>query len=157
LRPAAVQVNDGDSESKITVAAEGERELAPKHEDQYNFYVETGEKLYQENNISEAEKAFGKALSIRPNAPRALVGIGYTELDKGHDHEALLKFQKAAPQEWPEAYFGLGDAYRKLERDREAIEAYQSYLKKGTNDELLSIAQRYIQKLRRKETQKKGI
>ena len=56
-------------------------------------------------------------------------------------------FRPAARAGNPEALIGLGDAYRRLKRTRDALDAYRQYLKQYPRGENSSIAQRQVELL----------
>ncbi len=58
-----------------------------------------GFSLLQQGKMTDAERAFQKALSIHPDDPEALGGIGLLRLRQGNDDEALSWFQRAARME----------------------------------------------------------
>jgi predicted Zn finger-like uncharacterized protein len=158
LMPATVnkQTESGLS-TRVAPFPAPEQNPPASYEDRYIIYVEKGELSLDLGEIEKAEKAFREALNIRPDAPRALVGIGYTELEKGNNAEAIAQFLKAAPQGYSEAYIGLGDAYVALKRTEEAIDAYQNYVSLEPNGRLLPIARLNIARLQKSATVKKRI
>lgn len=131
--------------------------VTPPLEDGYDHSVKKGDLLYWLENYQGAEKAYREALSIRPDAPQALVGMGYVQLETGHVAEAIAYFQKAAPQGEAQAYVGLGDAYLRLHQNEDALLAYENYVKADPDGGLLSIAREYIEKLQKQIPAKQGI
>jgi tetratricopeptide (TPR) repeat protein len=90
---------------------------------------------------------FEQALFIRPNSSAAHTGLGYVALEKGRPQLAAEHFLAATRAGNDEAWIGLGDAYRRLGRPRDALRAYQSYLTRSPNGRQISIAQAQIDRL----------
>ena len=120
---------------------------APRGRD-YSWYIRRGEELLERGDTRGADSHFQAALEVRPNAPEALTGLGFVALERGDANGAAHRFRPAARAGYGDAYIGLGDAYRRLGRDREALEAYQSYLERRPNGPRASIARRQVDELR---------
>jgi predicted Zn finger-like uncharacterized protein len=114
----------------------------------FTVYVELGEKALESGNVERAKKMFDSALEIRPDAPRIETGLGFVDLEKGRVSSAIRHFRNAARRRYPEAYIGLGEAYRQIGRNKEALSAYENYARLRPQGSAISIAKRQIDQLR---------
>jgi len=82
-------------------------------------------------NLEEAETMIRRALESEPNNASYLDSLGWVEFRKGQFDQALndlLRAAKAAEREDPVVFEHIGDTYLKLNRAREALEAWQKAL-----------------------------
>jgi tetratricopeptide (TPR) repeat protein len=82
-------------------------------------------------NLEEAETMIRRALQSEPNNPSYLDSLGWVEFRKGQLDRALddlLRAAKTAQREDPVVFEHIGDTYLKLNRTREALEAWQKAL-----------------------------
>jgi tetratricopeptide (TPR) repeat protein len=82
-------------------------------------------------NLDEAETMIRRALESEPNNASYLDSLGWVEFRKGQFGQALndlLRAAKAAEREDPIVFEHIGDTYLKLNRTREALEAWQKAL-----------------------------
>jgi tetratricopeptide (TPR) repeat protein len=82
-------------------------------------------------NLDEAEVLIKRALESDPNNASYLDSLGWVEFRKGKFDQAvgdLLRAAKAADREDPVIFEHIGDAYLKLNRAPEALEAWQKAL-----------------------------
>lgn len=82
-------------------------------------------------NLDEAEAMIRRALQSEPNNASYLDSLGWVEFRKGQFDRALddlLRAAKTAGREDPVVFEHIGDAYLKLNRTREALEAWQKAL-----------------------------
>src|SRR5437773_4810988 len=82
-------------------------------------------------NLEEAETMIRRALQSEPNNASYLDSIGWVEFRKGQFDRALedlLRAAKTAEREDPVVFEHIGDTYLKLNRTREALEAWQKAL-----------------------------
>ena len=82
-------------------------------------------------NLDEAETMIRRALQSEPNNASYLDSLGWVEFRKGQFDRALddlLRAVKAAEREDPVLFEHIGDTYLKLNRGREAVEAWQKAL-----------------------------
>ena len=91
--------------------------------------VKRGEAALEQGAVPAAARLFERALVLDPGMPRARTGLGYVALERGQPRQAVNHFRPAARAGNPEALIGLGDAYRRLNRVRDALAAYRQYLK----------------------------
>ena len=110
-------------------------------------YVSRGQLLLEQGEVSAAKRMFEQALFIRPSSAQAHTGLGYVALEKGRPQLAVEHFLPAAHAGNLEALIGLGDAYRRLNRPRDALKAYQSYLNREPSGPRSSIARSQVERL----------
>ncbi|HEY4639597.1 MAG TPA: tetratricopeptide repeat protein [Candidatus Udaeobacter sp.] len=82
-------------------------------------------------NLDEAETMIRRALQSEPNNASYLDSLGWVEFRKGQFDRALdnlLQAAKTAQREDPVVFEHIGDTYLKLNRIREALEAWQKAL-----------------------------
>ena len=82
-------------------------------------------------NLDEAETMIRRALQSEPNNASYLDSLGWVQFRKGQFDRALnnlLQAAKTAPREDPVVFEHIGDTYLKLNRSREALEAWQKAL-----------------------------
>jgi len=88
--------------------------------------------LFRSNmNLAEAETVIRRALESEPNNASYLDSLGWVEFRRGQFDQALndlLRAAKAAEREDPVVFEHIGDTYLKLNRAREALEAWQKAL-----------------------------
>jgi predicted Zn finger-like uncharacterized protein len=113
--------------------------------------VRRGERALEDGSVRAAAELFEQALALSPRSPAALTGLGYVALERGHTQVALKRFAPAARAGHSEALIGLGDTYRRIGRTAQALEAYQTYVKRFPRGSRRSIAQRQIELLREQE------
>ncbi|MFW6049987.1 MAG: tetratricopeptide repeat protein [Myxococcota bacterium] len=142
--------DEGESEDE---AAGGGKETSeaggvPAGRD-YQWYVERGDALLEQGSVGQARRYFDAALGRRPGGPEALTGLGFVALDSGNAAEAARRFQPAARSGYADAFIGLGDAYRRLGRRKEALDVYRDYLAEHPSGAHASIARNHVQQLER--------
>jgi len=82
-------------------------------------------------NLDEAETMIRRALQSEPNNTSYLDSLGWVQFRKGQFDRALdnlLRASKTAEREDPVVFEHIGDNYLKLNRTREALEAWQKAL-----------------------------
>jgi tetratricopeptide (TPR) repeat protein len=82
-------------------------------------------------NLEEAETMIRRALQSEPNNASYLDSLGWVEFRKGQFDRALnnlLQAAKTVQREDPVVFEHIGDTYLKLNRTREALEAWQKAL-----------------------------
>ena len=110
-------------------------------------YISRGQTLLEAGQVAGAKRLFEQALFIRPNSTQAHAGLGYVALEKGRPQLAVEHFLAATRAGNDEALIGLGDAYRRLQRPRDALRAYQNYLNRNPNGKQVSIARAQVERL----------
>ena len=125
-----------------------------KDKDEGNFdnlshegYIARGQKLLESGQVTNAKRMFEQALFIRPSSAEAHQGLGYVALEKGRTRLAVEHFQEAKKDGSSEAFIGLGEAYRRMNRPREALRAYQSYLADHPRGPQVGIAKAQVERL----------
>lgn len=117
---------------------------------------EEGEKQLEQGAVPAAASHFREAMSIVPDYPRAEVGLGYVALERGAIRVALRHFRHAASRNQPEAFIGLGESYRALDRPSAAMRAYRTYLRRFPNMRGASIARQQLEHLQAEQEAAQG-
>ncbi len=89
-----------------------------------------GRQAYREMKYEDAEKAFAKAVALKPNDPILLNNLGfvYYQLGRYGDSVAWLEKTLAADPNRKEAHGNIAYAYLKLGRNAEARKHFDRYL-----------------------------
>jgi tetratricopeptide (TPR) repeat protein len=140
------------SASRDAAVAQGDKPAVDEPPVQYDNlshegYITRGQTLLEAGQVSAAKRMFEQALFIRPNSSQAHTGLGYVALEKGRPQLAAEHFVAAARAGNDDALIGLGDAYRRLQRPRDALRAYQNYLTHNPNGRQVSIARAQVERL----------
>lgn len=114
----------------------------------YDDLIRRGESLLERGSVRVAKEAFQRALALRPGSPPALTGLGYIALERGDTAGAIRHFTPASVAGFGDALIGLGDTYRRLGRNEDALSAYERYLNRFPNGPRASIAGRQAERLR---------
>lgn len=138
----AVETSDAsDAEGKPT-------RPTPELPTGYDELIRRGESLLERGSVRVAKEAFERALALRPGSPPALTGLGYIALERGDTSGAIRLFTPASVAGFGDALIGLGDTYRRLGRNEDALRAYERYLNRFPNGPRASIAGRQAERLR---------
>jgi predicted Zn finger-like uncharacterized protein len=113
----------------------------------YDELITRGQRMLETGNVALAKRMFEQALFTRPSSGAAHTGLGYVALEKGRPQLAVEHFLPAARAGNLDALIGLGDAYRRIERPRDALKAYQKYLTRDPNGKHASIARSQVERL----------
>ncbi|MFM7101643.1 MAG: tetratricopeptide repeat protein, partial [Verrucomicrobiota bacterium] len=110
-------------------AAEGEKELRAAlavREEFAEAWAKLGESLGQQQRFSEADRAFARAVEVRPDLTDARVNRSLTRLAAGHTNDALAGLKAAARGDSNSvpAHQQLGRLLGLLRQDGPAAEAY---------------------------------
>jgi tetratricopeptide (TPR) repeat protein len=111
--------------------------------------VADGDRALENGNTAKAQKMFEEALKIEPDGVAAVTGSGYLMLDKQRPLAAIGMFKRAlanAPA-FPQALFGLGEAYRSHGDASQAIDAYKNYLSVAPAGQDAPAARRQLREL----------
>ncbi len=110
-----------------------------------NGQLELGLTLNREGRFPEAEAALRRAIAI-DETPIVLVNLGALYFSQSRFAEAAELFERSLQAGPPTAteYCNLGDAYERLGRKRESMEAYQKALGLAEADVTLNPRQAYL-------------
>jgi predicted Zn finger-like uncharacterized protein len=144
--PPAPEAPDGGLASN---AKNADKDSEPSGYDNlsHEAYIARGQKLLEAGQVTNAKRMFEQALFIRPNSTEAHAGLGFVALEKGRPKLAVEHFNEAKRGGNAEALIGLGDAYRRLSRNRDALRAYQTYVNEHPKGPQISIARAQIERL----------
>jgi predicted Zn finger-like uncharacterized protein len=115
----------------------------------YEQLVAEADRALEHGNTAKAQKAIDEALRLQPSGVAAVTSNGYLLLDKQKPLAAVGEFKRAlnlAPN-FPNALFGLGEAYRSAGNSAQAIDAYKRYLAAAPTGPDAPAAQRQIRDL----------
>ncbi len=113
----------------------------------YEAYIARGKAMLERGEVTTAQRLFEQALFVHPMSASAHTGLGYVALEKGRPALAIEHFLPATRAGNSEAFIGLGDAYRRMGKLREALRAYQSYLSHEPSGAQANIARTQIDRL----------
>jgi hypothetical protein len=133
----------GRARGALAAQGQGQGEDLP-----YDRLVAQADRLLENGSNERALRLYERALSVRPDAPEALTGIGYVHLDRNRTGAAIEFFTKAsAASPFAPALFGLGQAYRAAGDPGRARQTYQRYLALYPTGSDASAAERNLQAL----------
>ena len=133
----------GRPRGALAAQGQGQTENLP-----YDRLVAQADRLLENGANERALRLYERALSVRPDAPEALTGIGYVHLDRNRTGAAIEFFTKAsAASPFAPALFGLGQAYRAAGDPGRARQTYQRYLALYPTGSDASAAERNLQAL----------
>jgi len=115
----------------------------------YEQLVAEADRALENGNTSKAEKAVAEALRLQPSGVAAVTSSGFVMLDKQKPLGAIGQFKRAlnlAPN-YPQALFGLGEAYRSAGDTAQALDAYKKYLAAAPGSPDAPAARRQIRDL----------
>jgi predicted Zn finger-like uncharacterized protein len=143
-----------DSSDNASVGSARNDKDKDRDKDEGNFdnlsheaYIARGQKLLESGQVTLAKRMFEQALFIRPNSAEAHAGLGFVALEKGRTKLAVEHFQEAKKDGDAEALIGLGEAYRRMNRPREALRAYSSYVADHPRGPQIGIAKAQVERL----------
>lgn len=121
--------------------------------------VREGNKLYDKNKFTDAEKNYLNALGKQPNSYRGAFNLGDTYYKQGKYKEAseqfeILSTRKAGDDTLSKVYHNLGNSYLKQKEFEKSVNAYKNALKKNMNDEETRYNLAYAQKMLKQQQQK---
>jgi predicted Zn finger-like uncharacterized protein len=96
----------------------------------YEQLVAEANRALENGNTAKAQKFVDEALKLQPSGVSAVTASAYLLLDRRKPLAAVGEFKRAlnnAPN-FPQALFGLGEAYRSAGDTSQAIDAYKKYL-----------------------------
>ena len=122
---------------------------APVRGRSYEQLVAEADRALEHGNTAKAQKAIDEALRLQPNGVAVVTSNGYLLLDKQKPLAAVGEFKRAlnlAPN-FPQALFGLGEAYRASGNSAQAIDAYKRYVAAAPGGADAPAANRQIREL----------
>jgi predicted Zn finger-like uncharacterized protein len=140
--------------SRQSARAGGSSADAPVRGRSYEQLVAEADRALEHGNTAKAQKAIDEALRLQPSGVAAVTSNAYLLLDRQKPLAAVGEFKRAlnlAPN-FPNALFGLGEAYRSAGNGAQAIEAYKRYLAAAPTGADAPAAQRQIRELESQPT-----
>jgi predicted Zn finger-like uncharacterized protein len=125
-------------------AADGEEQ-----EGDYDTLVRRGDRYSENGRVSEAMRAYKKALDKQPGGVEALTGLAYCYLDRGRTGKAVSTFRKALSysSSYGEALIGMAEVYKRRSSWKKALEYYKKYVQHHPGGRKRGLAQRNIREL----------
>ena len=96
----------------------------------YERLVGEADRLMENGQPARAQRLLDEALAMQPNGVAALSGVGYLYLDRQRPLAAISTFKRALgfSPEFPQAIFGLAEAYRAQGQIGLAAENYRKFI-----------------------------
>jgi len=96
----------------------------------YERLVAEADRLMENGQPARAQKLLDEALAMQPNGVAALSGVGYLQLDRERPLAAMATFKRALglSPEFPQALFGLAEAYRAQGQIGLAADNYRKFI-----------------------------
>ena len=101
------------------------------------FVYEYGVTLKEAGQIEEAKAVLKNSIELEPDSAVAHHALGATELASGNAGRAVGSLEEAVAREPTNGdfYFSLAQAYEKLDRIEESLDAYDAYLENARPDD----------------------
>jgi predicted Zn finger-like uncharacterized protein len=115
----------------------------------YEQLVAEANRALENGNTAKAQKAVDEALRLQPSGVAAVTASAYVLLDKRKPLAAVGEFKRALNNSpnFPQALFGVGEAYRSAGDTAQAIDAYKKYLAAAPAGEDAPAARRQLREL----------
>jgi predicted Zn finger-like uncharacterized protein len=115
----------------------------------YEQLVSEANRALENGNTAKAQKYVDEALRQQPSGVAAVTASAYLLLDKRKPLAAVGEFKRALNNSpnFPQALFGLGEAYRAAGDTAQAIDAYKKYLAASPGGEDAPAARRQVRDL----------
>jgi tetratricopeptide (TPR) repeat protein len=115
----------------------------------YEQLVAEANRALENGNTAKAQKFVDEALRLQPSGVSAVTASAYLLLDKRKPLAAVGEFKRALNNSpnFPQALFGLGEAYRAAGDTAQAIDAYKKYLAASPAGEDAPAARRQVRDL----------
>jgi hypothetical protein len=115
----------------------------------YEQLVAEANRALENGNTAKAQKFVDEALRLQPSGVAAVTASAYVLLDKRKPLAAVGEFKRALNNSpnFPQALFGVGEAYRSAGDTAQAIDAYKKYLAAAPGGEDAPAARRQLREL----------
>jgi predicted Zn finger-like uncharacterized protein len=115
----------------------------------YESLVAEADRALENGNTTKAQKFIDEALKMQPNGVAVVTSSGFLLLDKHKPLAAIGEFKRALNNSpnFPQALFGLGEAYRAAGQPSPAVEAYKRYVEAAPGGADAPAARRQIREL----------
>ena len=122
---------------KPSVVAPVEKSPAEKPAEALETYETAyarGARAQRAGRTKEALRLLTTALELKPGDSKALLSLGWTQIDLARGDAALKSFRAVLEKgPIPEAQYGVGEALRALGRTTDAVTAFEKYLELAPN------------------------
>src|SRR5436190_3901679 len=115
----------------------------------YEQLVAEADRALEHGNTAKAQKYIDEALRLQPSGVAAVTSSAYLLLDRQKPLAAVGEFKRALnlSPNFPQALFGLGEAYRAAGNPGQAVEAYKKYLEAAPGGGDAPAARRQLREL----------
>ena len=115
----------------------------------YEQLVAEANRALENGNTAKAQKFVDDALRLQPSGVAAVTASAYLLLDKRKPLAAVGEFKRALNNSpnFPQALFGVGEAYQSAGDTAQAIDAYKKYLAAAPGGEDAPAARRQLREL----------
>jgi hypothetical protein len=115
----------------------------------YEALVAEADRALEHGNTAKAQKYIDEALRLQPSGVAAVTSSAYLLLDRQKPLAAIGEFKRALnlSPNFPQALFGLGEAYRTAGNPGQAVEAYKKYLEAAPGGGDAPAARRQVREL----------
>lgn len=118
-------------------------------ESDYARLITSGYEKFRANRVGAAAADFGRALALRPNGSEALIGLGIALVDREPAKAAaFLERGLALNPKDARGQVTLGAAYQTLNRNADAVRAYNAYLSIAPHGEYADEVRTILENLR---------
>jgi predicted Zn finger-like uncharacterized protein len=147
--PAAAPPEPGPSPSRSSARAASSAADSGGRPRGYESLVAEADRALENGNTAKAQKLIDEALKLQPNGVAVVTSSGYLLLDKHKPLAAIGEFKRALNNSpnFPQALFGLGEAYRAAGQPSQAVEAYKRYVEAAPGGSDAPAARRQIREL----------
>ena len=116
----------------------------------YDTLVRKGDRYSENGRVSEAIRAYKKALEKQSSGVEALTGLAYCYMDKSRYSKAKATFRRALSQSsaYGEALIGMAEIYKRSSNWKRALEYYQKYMRHHPGGRKSGLAQRNIDEIK---------
>ncbi len=125
-------------------------------------YLLEGDRLYDRDQFQKAEKEYRTAADVKYGDPQALYNLANAMYQQGNWEGAAQRYEQAAkglemPAKKADAWHNLGNANMKLQKFKEAVNAYENSLRLRPGDpETKSNLQMAKKKVKEQEAQQQS-
>jgi Ca-activated chloride channel family protein len=125
-------------------------------------FAREGNELFSQNNFTDAEVAYKKALEKDPNYDIANYNLGVALAEQNRDKEAIAQYEITAKMSEDkatksEAYHNIGNQHYDTKNYQGAVDAYKNSLRSNPNDDEtrynLALAQEMLEDQQNKDDQ----
>jgi predicted Zn finger-like uncharacterized protein len=148
--PADGGVADSGVSIPVDGGATAVTQTVPPPGKSYDFYMERGDALRDNEKYQAALNSYGRAADLKPDRVEPIVGRGFALFDLGQMLQAEASFEQALqvnPRYGP-AIMGMAEVLKAQGKKAKALEFYQRYLSEHPNGSEANVAKNAIERLK---------